>query len=274
MNDRRLANVALLYSNRRTADGIYSMELLSPEIASTARPGQFLMVALGEGANAFLRRPFSLAGIDKATGMVRLIYQVAGKGTELMATWGTGRQIDVLGPLGNGFPLGEGAGTAENVILVGGGMGLAPLLPLAKALREQSKTVNVFAGARSIDLLFELSAFKEYGCEVQIATEDGSAGVTGFATIPLERHLQKLQAFDLTAQTLYACGPMPFLKAVAGMCRPYGLEAYLSMEERMGCGIGACMGCSIRIRASEGIIQKRVCYDGPVFPALEVVFDG
>jgi dihydroorotate dehydrogenase electron transfer subunit len=125
-----------------------------------------------------------------------------------------------------------------------------------------------------MDLLFELPVFIEYGCQVQLATEDGSGGVTGFATLPLARHLERLEGDELSAHILFACGPTPFLKAVAELCRPRGPEAQLSLEERMGCGIGACMGCSIKIQGKGGFGQKRVCHDGPVFPAAEVVFDG
>ncbi|MCL1804989.1 MAG: dihydroorotate dehydrogenase electron transfer subunit [Clostridiales bacterium] len=285
MNDISLAKPALLISNRQIADGIYAMDLQEPGLAAEARPGQFVMLAVSEGADPFLRRPFSLAGIDGDGGKIRLIYQVSGRGTGLMAAWEAGKQVSLLGPLGNGFALDAQPGPA---ILVGGGMGLAPLLPLAKELRERDRAVYVFAGARSLGLLFGLSDFRAYGCMVQIATEDGSGGAAGFATLPLGQYMQAgfpgggrasgtdgmTRGGGSQAPSLYACGPAPFLRAVAGLCRDYGVEAQLSMEERMGCGIGACMGCSVQIRTAEGIVRKRVCYDGPVFRAGEVVLDG
>lgn len=268
-HENRLNKSALLISNRRIAEGIYAMELSEPGLAAEVRPGQFVMMAIDDGIEPFLRRPFSVAGIDRGAGTIKLVYQVTGKGSAMMSAWETGRRVDLLGPLGNGFTWDNLSGAA---VLAGGGMGIAPLLPLAKALREHGKEVTVFAGARSLDLLFGLPSFNEYGCEVQIATEDGSGGMTGFATLPLELRLRA--GFPGVGGALYACGPAPFLKAVADLCGTYKAEAQLSMEERMGCGFGACMGCSVQIRTADGIKRKRVCYDGPVFTAGEVVFDG
>jgi NAD(P)H-flavin reductase len=335
------------------------MELAEPNLAASASPGQFVMVAVNQGSEPFLRRPFSIAGVDKDLGVIRLIYQTVGKGSALMAAWESGRRVDVLGPLGNGFSLDGGF---SNAILVGGGIGTAPLLPLAKELRAHGKDVNVFVGAASIGRVFGISQFNEYGCKVQLATEDGSGGMKGFVTLALEEHLQRhfleqrpqgqhpqsmnlhlqeqhpktpqgqhpqdlhLQELHLQSQhhqeqhiqeqriqeqrlqtpqsqtshsqpphpntaanapiaysattsatpptcRLFACGPTPFLRAVAALCRRYALDAQLSMEERMGCGMGACMGCAILIRDSAGEIQqKRVCYDGPVFSAEEVYY--
>jgi dihydroorotate dehydrogenase electron transfer subunit len=314
-----LVKKAFLIRNRQIARDIYEMELLEPELAAAARPGQFVMLAINQGIDPFLRRPFGLAGIQPEAGSVRLIYQLAGRGTRQMAGWEAGRQVELLGPLGAGFSWQEGGG---RVLLAAGGMGIAPLLPLAGVLRSLGKEVTVFLGVRSLDLVFGLRELNRAGCQVQLATEDGSAGATGFVTLPLEDCLRRhtgtgqapAQAQQASApaqqapapaqkasapaqqppapaqqasapaqaqpapaglQYLYACGPTPFLKAVNGLCTRYGLPAQLSLEERMGCGLGVCMGCVVQIKDSAGHIRpQRICREGPVFKGEEVVFNG
>lgn len=285
-----LLKKAFLTKNQQIAKGIYEMELVEPDLAAAAQPGQFVMLAIRKGVEPFLRRPFGIAGIQPQAGSIRLIYQATGRGTAEMAGWEAGRLVELLGPLGNGFTWEERPG---RVILAGGGMGIAPLLPLAKALRSLDKEVTVFLGARSLDLVFGVKELGQAGCQVQLATEDGSAGAAGFVTLPLESYLQKNisaaphqdhhrsqpanqpQPSSLPLQGLYACGPTPFLKAVSSLCSRYSLAAQLSLEERMGCGLGACMGCTVQIKDGAGkVMQQRVCYEGPVFRAEEVVFDG
>jgi len=242
------------------------MDISASELAATASPGQFVMLAMNDSIDPFLRRPFGIAGIDRDGGAIRLIYQVVGRGTGDMSGWEPGRRIDLLGPLGNGFTWDE---RLRRAILVGGGMGIAPLLPLAEALRACDVEVDVFIGARSMDLLLGQDTFSKYGCQVHFATEDGSGGVTGFVTLPLEEHLRKHVSVAPMC-TLFACGPTPLLKAVAGLCDTYKIEAQLSLEERMGCGFGACMGCSVQVMPAEGAaVNKRVCCEGPVFSAAE-----
>ena len=274
MENDCLRKTATLIHHQPVADGIYKMTLYEPDLAIAAQPGQFAMFSLNGEAGLFLRRPFSFADIDRDTGTVAILYQVTGKGTKYMAEWETGRLVDVLGPLGRGFTIEEHAGRA---ILAGGGMGIAPLLFLARELSALGKDLVVFAGARSSNLLFGISQFQAFGCRIQIATEDGSDGAKGFVTLPLEDHLKEhARGARADGNTmLYACGPAPFLQAVAGLCERYHQEAEISLEERMGCGFGVCMGCSVQIRSADGTIrQKRVCHDGPVFTAGEVLFHG
>ena len=312
MNDQRLIHDMTLMRQTEIAVGVYAMSFAEPALAARARPGQFLMLSLGGGIDPYLRRPFSLAGIDRESGVIEIIYQVAGKGTQGITEWDTGRHVNVLGPLGNGFHWGA---DLRQAILVGGGLGIAPLLPLAKSLREQGVEVDVFLGAKSIDLLFGMHQFSDYGAQVQIATQDGSGGAAGLVTLPLEARLQTYasaqasgnaahtgnaaQAGSSAAQAggspaqagnatqaggnaaqaasclLFACGPNPFLLATTALCSKYAIEAQFSLEERMGCGFGACMGCSIPLLSPDGsVIQKRVCHDGPVFSAKEVLLNG
>ena len=278
----------LLIGNQEIADGIYSMTLAAADLVKAARPGQFVMVSVSKGIDPFLRRPFSIADIDQAAGTIGLLYQVVGDGTARMAAWEAGRQVDLLGPLGNGFTWHTDISRA---ILVGGGLGTAALLPLAKALRSQGKEVVAFVGARSAELIMGLRQLEAYGCRVYCATEDGSGGFHGFVTAPLEIYLalnyepnqemDQALGTDSSASTgaeadtmLFACGPTPFLQAVAGFCETYPISGQLSLEERMGCGFGACIGCSTPIRDGDAVIHKRACCDGPVFDAREVVFHG
>ena len=279
MSEDGILKKAVVAGNRQIANGIYSLVLFAPDLAMAARPGQFAMISVSGGADPFLRRPFSFAGIDQSAGTVCFIYQITGRGTASMSGWETNRQTDILGPLGNGFSWDESLGLA---ILAGGGLGIAPLLPFAKELRLQGIETAVFAGAKSRDLLLGLPQFSEYGCEIRVATEDGSGGAAGFITGPLEEYMSARfplspSAADHAGQSaergLFACGPTLFLKAVAGLCVKYKLNAQLSMEERMGCGFGVCMGCSIETRAADGAAnRKRVCRDGPVFAAGEVFY--
>ncbi|MCL1848075.1 MAG: dihydroorotate dehydrogenase electron transfer subunit [Clostridiales bacterium] len=274
MDKASILQQARLMNNQRIAEGTYSMELSAPDIAASAQPGQFVMVSVAGGADPFLRRPFSIAGMDADSGAIRLVYQVVGRGTMQMAQWGSGYEVDLLGPLGNGFFWGE---TLRTATLVGGGLGTAALLPLAKELRAQGVAVTAFIGARHKGLLFGLDQLSAFGCTVNIATEDGSAGFTGFATHPLEAYVASIQgpqAMSAGKHMLFACGPAPFLEAITILCAEYSLSGQISMEERMGCGFGVCIGCSVQTRAGEGILQKKVCSDGPVFSAGEVVFHG
>ena len=306
MSDTRIQKITTVVDNRQIAEDIYELVLSGSGLAQASRPGQFVMLSVADGIEPFLRRPFSIAGMDKATDTIRIIYQTVGKGTDRMQDWRAGVTVDVLGPLGNGFSWDDGL---ERAILAGGGLGIAAILPLAEALRVQGIQVDVFLGARSSDMLFGVSELEVFGCCVQVATEDGSSGVSGFVTLPLEEHLrthlpsvgdgsagqppghvslaaQHTAAGDpARSQMLFACGPAAFLHAVSDLCAAYQLSGQLSMEERMGCGFGACMGCSIEVYSQDaaeerkadehqGYRRKRVCKDGPVFPIGEVVFHG
>ena len=281
----------LVSSSQEIATGIVELTLRGGNLAQYASPGQFVMVSVSgnhdtrdgtrEGIDPFLRRPFSIADIDREADEIKLIYQIQGHGTARMAQWTTGQEVDVLGPLGNGFSWDD---ALEQAILVGGGLGTAALLPLAKQLRSEGKAVQVFLGARSADLLFGFPLFEQWGCRIQIATEDGSSGTPGLVTLPLESYLMEQKSADeqdkdtdrqSKSPLLFACGPEPFLHAISTLCSTYQIQGQISMEERMGCGFGACMGCSIETQLSEDHHQrKRVCKDGPVFTIGEVLFHG
>ncbi|MGI6070289.1 MAG: dihydroorotate dehydrogenase electron transfer subunit [Blautia sp.] len=236
---------------------IFDMWLETPTIAAGAVPGQFVSVYCQDGSR-LLPRPISLCEIDRENGRIRLVYRIAGKGTEEFSRLSPGSMVSVLGPLGNGFPLEEGKG--KKVLLVGGGIGIPPLLETAKQLDAE---VTMAAGYR--DVLFLKDDFEKY-CRFVIATEDGSAGTKGNVLDAIRE--QKIQA-----DVIMACGPTPMLRGLKAYGLEKGIPCWISMEERMACGIGACLGCvcgSKEVDAHSHVHNKRVCKDGPVFLSTEV----
>ena len=239
------------------AKDIYSLWLKTDKIAAQARPGQFVSVYCNDGGH-LLPRPISLCEINQEKGTLRLVYRVVGKGTEMFAALKAGDSVEVLGPLGNGFPMEEAEG--KRVFLIGGGIGVPPMLETAKQLKGEPVLVMGYR-----DELFPTDEMKKAG-ELVIATEDGSAGTKGNV-------LDAIRENDLKADMIFACGPKPMLRAL----KAYGLEnnipCYVSMEERMACGVGACLGCvcqSTEVDDHSQVKNKRVCKDGPVFLSTEV----
>lgn len=239
------------------AKDIYSLWLKTDKIAAQARPGQFVSVYCNDGGH-LLPRPISLCEINQEKGTLRLVYRVVGKGTEMFAALKAGESVEVLGPLGNGFPMEEAEG--KRVFLIGGGIGVPPMLETAKQLKGEPVLVMGYR-----DELFLTDEMKKAG-ELVIATEDGSAGTKGNV-------LDAIRENDLKADMIFACGPKPMLRAL----KAYGLEnnipCYVSMEERMACGVGACLGCvcqSTEVDDHSQVKNKRVCKDGPVFLSTEV----
>ena len=237
-------------SQKKLAEGVYSMELFAPQIAGQAKAGQFISIYTKD-ASKLLPRPISLCGIDRAKGILRVVYRVAGAGTAEFSAWEAGEKVQIMGPLGNGFPLKE-----KKAILIGGGIGIPPMLELAC---ERTAVL----GYR--DELFLNEEFQAYG-PVYVATEDGSAGTKGNV-------LDAIRANGVDGEIIYACGPTPMLRAVKAYAAEKGLECYISLEERMACGIGACLACvcqSKDVDSHSHVHNKRICKDGPVFEAQEV----
>ena len=229
-----------IQSNEQIAKNVYRMQLSGD--TTGILPGQFVNIRV---QGQFLRRPISVCNI--ADGILTIIYKVVGVGTEAMSHLPVGTQLDVLTVLGNGYDLTK-AGDAP--LLVGGGVGVPPMYMLARQLREMGKTVRVILGFNTKDEVFYEEEFRALGCDVTVTTVDGSHGVKGFVT----------NALDGQQSYYYTCGPLPMIKA---LLQAAGTNGEVSMEERMGCGFGACMGCTIQ--TSQG--PKRVCKEGPVFPA-------
>ena len=251
---QKFEETAIIIKQEEIADDIYSMWLHTEQIAAHAKAGQFVSVYCKEGSR-LLPRPISICEIDRKDGALRLVYRVAGKGTEEFSSMHTGMQLKVIGPLGNGFPKQE-----KKTFLIGGGIGIPPMLELAKQLDCEK---SIVLGYR--DELFLNDEFEAYG-KVYLATEDGSAGTKGNV-------LDAVKACGIEGDILFACGPTPMLRAIKQYAKENGLECYLSLEEKMACGIGACLACvckSTQVDDHSKVHNKRVCKEGPVFNAEEV----
>lgn len=236
-----------IVSNEALTKDVYRM-VLSGDTSAITAPGQFVEIAL---PGKFLRRPISVN--DWGENALTLIYKVVGHGTEQMALFPAGTQLDLLTGLGNGY---DTTPSGDTPVLVGGGVGVPPLYGLCKALLSQGKHPAVVLGFNKAEEIFLAEEFRALGVQVHIATADGSVGTRDFVTDVLKA---------LPYSYFYACGPLPMFKAMEAVVSTPG---QYSMEERMGCGFGACMGCSIQTKNG----AKRVCKDGPVFPREEVFF--
>lgn len=250
--------ICTVLSQEELTEGIFSMWLQTETIASQAKAGQFISLYCRDGAR-LLPRPISLCEIDGAAGKLRIVYRVAGKGTEEFSSYRAGDRVEVLGPLGNGFPVEEAA--SKTVLLLGGGIGIPPMLETAKQISGDKR---IIAGYRDGNLFLdrELAAAGDF----YAATEDGSVGTRGNV-------LDAVREQELSGDIIFACGPTPMLRAVKAFAEERGIECYISMEERMACGIGACLACvcqSKEVDAHSHVHNKRICKDGPVFKASEV----
>ncbi|MBO7543591.1 dihydroorotate dehydrogenase electron transfer subunit [bacterium] len=229
----------------------------APKLAAQSRPGQFAELATS-GAT-LLRKPISIAMADKEKGTLTFVFRMIGKGTEYLGSLEPSSELDIIGPLGNGFDT-----DCESALLIGGGVGTPPLLYLASQLKKEGKKVSVVLGARDKGDLLLLDEFSKLGIEPTVATDNGSKGVKGTVVTALEEKA----AWD-TDTKLYACGPLPMLKALAVFAEQKGLVLEVCMEAYMGCGMGVCVGCTVP--TAEGM--KRVCKEGPVFNAKEIVWN-
>ncbi len=257
--ERKKKETAKVYKQQQIAPGIYDM-WISTTLAHQAKPGQFISVYT-QDKSALLPRPISICETDTANDRLRIVYRVAGKGTAEFSRYKTGRRVDILGTLGNGFPLEKAEG--KRLFLMGGGIGIPPMLAVAKAVRGAA-SVDVIVGYRDKEL-FLAEDLAKYA-PVHIATEDGSAGTKGNVMNVIEEE-------QLEADVIFACGPMPMLRAIKQYAAQKGIEAYISLEERMACGVGACLGCVVRTRQVDHhshVNNARICTDGPVYAAEDV----
>ena len=255
----KFKETARVISQESLGGQIYSMWIQTEQIAAAAKPGQFVSVYCKNEAK-LLPRPISLCEIDRENGRLRIVYRVTGEatGTEEFSHYQAGDTIELLGPLGNGFPLERAKG--KQVFLIGGGIGIPPMLELSRELKGEKQ---IILGYR--DELFLNEELAKNGT-VYLATEDGSAGTKGNV-------LDAICAEGLSADVIYACGPTPMLRALKAYAEEKGIECWLSLEERMACGVGACLGCvckSKEVDSHSHVHNKRVCKDGPVFLSTEV----
>lgn len=251
---------AVVISQEMLADGIFSMWIRT-EVSKSARPGQFISMYTNDGSK-LLPRPISICEIDKEHEALRVVYRVTGEntGTEQFSKLKEGDSIPLIGPLGNGFPYEKAEG--KRVFLMGGGIGVPPILELAKQMDCEQKQIVV--GYRDSQTFLK-EQFEENG-EVYISTEDGSVGTKGNVMNAIEEQ-------NLEADMIFACGPTPMLRAIKTYAEERHIECYISLEERMACGIGACLACVCKSRekdAHSNVNNKRICKDGPVFLATEV----
>ncbi len=254
---RYLQEQCELIYKEEIANGIFSFTLKAPQIAAKATCGQFVNILCDPFE---LRRPISIGGFDAKTGILRLVFEIRGKGTDWLAARNEGDMLDLLGPLGHGFPLLD---AYKRAVMIGGGIGTPPLLPLC---RHYGANATIISGFRNASAVILEDDAKAYGAKTVVCTDDGSYGFAGFTTQALEAELAN-GTFDV----VYTCGPKVMMRKVAELAAKYGILCYVSMEERMACGVGACLGCACKTKEEDGsTAMKRVCVNGPVFEASEV----
>ena len=266
MNNKPVLISAQIIENREIRPGYFLLRLDSPVLGARVRPGQFFNIRVTERLDIIFRRPFSVFDYDQTS--ITILYEVVGKGTAIMSNRNPGEDMDVLGPLGRGFVLPE---ETTKTLMVGGGMGIASLYCWTKELlgiKKEGRKIDteVIIGAANEYKVLCGDDFRELGLLPLVCTEDGSCGKKGLATELIE---ERVTAADTQAMMVYACGPSAMLKELSGILRKHGVKGQVSMESYMGCGIGACMGCVVE---TTGGRYKRVCKDGPVFPADEIVW--
>jgi dihydroorotate dehydrogenase electron transfer subunit len=257
---KKIHNRYKILSNQKVCERFIQISLDAPQLAKSGKPGQFLNVRISDELDPFFRRPFGIYHVHN--GIVDMLVEIRGKGTAMLAERKPGEMLDILGPLGKSFSM--PGKKIKNVVMIGGGIGVAPLLSMAEALKDSGKKMILLYGGRDSSYVFDLKFFKEAGCKVHIATDDGSVGMKGriselFDKIPLSA--------DDTM--LCVCGPSPMMKSVQGFAKKHGLKGECSCEEVMACGIGACMGCVVKTTSG----YKTACHDGPVFDLQEVIFE-
>jgi dihydroorotate dehydrogenase electron transfer subunit len=244
--------------------GYKVLTLQVPVIAAKAVPGQFIHVRIAGLQDAVLRRPFSIYRIEGET--LSILYKSVGRGTEAMQRLVSGESLSIIGPLGNGFPL--PLPEARTPVLVAGGYGVAPLYFLAREL--PCKGIVFIGGSKAADILLA-DEFRHIGWKVEVATEDGSLGVKGLVTVPLDAWLKTRKA-ELTPE-FFACGPNGLLKALGRRAMQDGFKAWLSLDRHMGCGVGACLACVQKVQFDGQETLVRVCKEGPVFEARDVIWE-
>lgn len=244
---------------RQLTDTVFDFVVSCPEIAAQAVNGQFVHIRVD---GFFLRRPISICGIDRGNGSLRLVLEARGEGTKALSALREGDLMDIIGPLGNGFPA---LPPDQPLIVVGGGIGTPPMLGAALAHGKNTTAIIGFRGKGAVILEPD---FQAGGIDTRVATDDGSCGYHGFVTGLLEQRLA-----EGPASAVYACGPMAMLKGVVAIAQAHGVPSQVSLEERMGCGVGACLVCACRTVRGGAEIFSHVCKDGPVFNGEEVVFE-
>jgi dihydroorotate dehydrogenase electron transfer subunit len=263
---------SMVVSNVELSPGYFRMRMTAPLDLLEAQPGQFLMLKVSDAIDPLLRRPFGFFDVGIFTPAyagsgpqcyTEILFKVVGKGTKMLAALHQGDLLDLLAPLGRGFDLGP---LGQEKLLVGGGVGLAPLYYLAKELVARGEKVRLFAGGRTRNDILCITEFERLGVETYVSTDDGTLGESGLVTQVLERHLGD------SGMRIFACGPTPMLEAVVRMAQSHAVPCQVSMEAYMACGVGACLGCVLKgaNHSEETPDYRCVCKDGPVFDSLDL----
>ncbi len=251
-----------LVAKQQLKSDIFKFTIKSEKMVNQSKPGQFLEIRVTDTIEPFLRRPISIHSINKEDNSIEFIFQVKGKGTEILATKEVGTLIDIIGPLGqSGFTFEK----YNNIAIIGGGIGTFPLYELAKQVKQSKKTTNIYLGFRNKDFVVLEEEFKLVADKLIVATDDGSYGANGFVIDFMKEDIKK-NGIDC----IFACGPLPMLKSVQAYAKENNIACQISLEEKMGCGIGACIGCAVKYKTEKEDTFKRVCKEGPVFKATEV----
>lgn len=260
--------IADILENHGVTSGYFRLVLHSPELVQNTKPGQFIMMKVSNNYDPLLRRPMSVYKISNFENMpcVEFLYQVVGKGTSIMSKMKKGQQVDILGPFGNGFAIPQ---QIKKAVFVAGGVGVAPLILLAEQMvnKIQDLKTYLFVGGKYKNDILCLQDFKKLNTEIFITTEDGSLGNRGLVTDPLKKFVEK----NTDNQTIcFACGPYYMLKAVSDLTIKKDIPCQVSLDRRMACGFGVCLGCVVKVTTKDEGIYKNVCTDGPVFDAKEI----
>ena len=258
--------LAELLRKEQIIKNVYKFTIKAEEIVKLAKPGNFIEIKVNNQTEPFLRRPISIYNIEVEHGILEFIFQVKGKGTQILAQKNIGEKIDIIGPLGYGtFKIGD----KTNVAIIGGGIGIFPLYELAKQITEQKKRVNGYLGFRTKDLVMLENEFTKITNNLTITTDDGTYGKNGFAINYLIEDMKKEKY-----ECIYACGPLPMLRSLQEYANKNNIECQISLEEKMGCGLGVCLGCAVKTAKSSKESPKyfQVCKGGPVFNSRDVEF--
>lgn len=245
---------------------VFKFSVKAKEIVDISKPGHFIEIRVSDQVEPFLRRPISIYNMDKENGILEFIFQVKGKGTEILSQKQVEDEIDIIGPLGNGqFDYSK----YQNLAIIGGGIGVFPLYELAKEAKNDGKNVTTYLGFRNKEFVLLEEEFKNVSDELLLATDDGSYGKNGFAINFLKEDIEKGKI-----DSIYACGPLPMLRAVKKLAEETGIPAQVSLEEKMGCGMGVCLGCAVKTASSpkDNPSYVYVCKTGPVFDSNFVDF--
>jgi len=256
---KKLQNIYRVVSNEKLSPKFYRLCIDAKPISKEVRPGQFVHIRVSDGLEPFFRRPFS---VYRAKNYVEIFYEVVGPGTNLLANKQKGDLIDILGPVGTPFNMPPKG--IKRVVMVAGGIGIAPFLILSDILKKKGYALTLLYGGRTRGHVYKMREFKDNGCKVFVATDDGSVGVKG----RVSKLFSKMNTDDQST-FVYTCGPNPMMASVQAFARKHKFRGEAACEEVMACALGACLGCSIK--TTKG--YKTVCHNGPIFDLQEVIFD-